>query len=340
MSCRVLAVFSTGLVLLLPRALPAQAPQAPPSQPVRTFDGHAGPPQYGSQPAQAGPVGGHPFAGPTQPVVAGPAAGQRVIRPPVMRHAPFQLTKEELGNLMAVLSAWEKKSSQVDLLRCRMEILEYDLTFPVYAPPPAAGQPRQVLPNHVWHGELKYQAPDKGWFEAQTENGAQQQKWIVDGKSVFQFNYQAKKVIRRDLPPELQGAGIGDGPLPFFFGAKADRLARRYFMRILTPAHLQAHQIWLEAYPRFQFDAANFRRATIILDAHTTMPAAVEIYSPSGNERSVYKFSGTQIGRNLLEKIFQQNIFQVDVPYGWEMVVNPGANGPRAASAKGPRTRR
>ncbi len=337
MSHRVPAVFLTGLMLLLARELEAQAPQtaaAPPGG--QGFQGSAGAAPYNPAvpPAHAGPPGGHPFSGPAQAVVPSASAGQRVIRPPVMRNAPFQLTREQFDSLMAVLAAWEKKSSQVDLLRCNMEILEYDLTFPIHGPPPGPGQPQQVHPNHLWNGELKYQAPDKGWFEAKTEKPVQQQKWIVDGKSVFQFNYEAKKVIRRDLPPELRGAGIGDGPLPFFFGAKADRLARRYFMRLVTPPHLVAHQTWIEAYPRFQFDAANFRRATIILDARTTMPAAVEIYSPSGNERSVYKFGGTQIGRNLLEQIFQQNIFQVDVPSGWQMVVNPVANGQRSAAAK------
>jgi TIGR03009 family protein len=343
MSRRVVTVSLTVLVAVIARPLPAQAPQPYSQPPGPGFQGPGGqfapPPDgqpYAAQPSGA-PGGAHPFAGPTQPVVPNTPASQRVIRPPVMHNAPFQLTKAEFDSLMAVLSGWERHSSQVDLLRCNMEILEYDLTFPIIVPT-APGKPKQVNPNHIWQGELKYQAPDKGWFEAKSDNAMQ--KWIVDGKSVYQFDYHASKVIRRDLPPELRGAGIGDGPLPFFFGAKADRLVKRYFMRLLTPANLRDRQVWIEAYPRFQFDAANFRRATIILDAQTVMPMALEIYSPTGNERSVYKFSGTQIGRNLLEKIFNQNIFQVDVPSGWQMVVNPGANPPRAAAAPTYGTRR
>jgi TIGR03009 family protein len=337
---RVFTVSLTALIALLARTLPAQAPPTyPPGGTQQAGTGYQQPGSQGAAPAGGqqnlsqppGPVGGaHPFSGPTHPIVPNTPAAQRVIRPPVMRNAPFQLSREQYDALMAVLAAWERNSGQVDLLRCGMEILEYDLTFPITVPT-APGKPRQVNPNHVWQGELKYQAPDKGWFEAHTDNA--RQKWIVDGQSVYQFDYQASKVIRRDLPPELRGAGIGDGPLPFFFGAKADRLVRRYFMRLVTPAGVQ-RQVWIEAYPRFQFDAANFRRATIILDGETILPMAVEIYSPSGNERSVHKFSNVQIGRNLLEKLFNQNIFQVDVPHGWQMVVNPGAAAPRAAAAQ------
>jgi TIGR03009 family protein len=250
-----------------------------------------------------------------------------------MRNAPFQLTKEQFQDLMAVLSGWEQHSSKIDLLRCHIEILEYDLTFPITVPATAPGQPQQIKPNHLWQGELKYQAPDKAWFEAQSTTA--KQKWIVDGKSVYQFDFAGQKVIRRDLPPELQGAGIGDGPLPFFFGAKANKLLHRYFMRLVTPQNVAEKQIWIEAYPRFQFDAANFRRATVILDRHAMLPSAVEIYSPSGNERSVHKFGGPQIGRNLLEKIFNQDLFRVSVPSGWQMVANPGANAPHTAAGKG-----
>jgi len=313
-------------VLLLALAV-AAASSLLAQQPAQNFGGSANAHPH-SPPASGPQTGSHPFSGPAHPIVPNTPAAQRVIRPPVMRNAPFQLTADEQHRLMAVLSGWERASAPIDLLRCQIEILEYDLTFPLKAPA-APGQPQQVRPNHVWQGELKYQAPDKGWFEAKCDNA--QQKWVVDGKSVFQFDFAGRKIVRRDLPPELRGAGIGDGPLPFFFGAKADKLARRYFMRLTTPAHLTDKQVWIEAYPRFQFDAGSFRRATVILDVQTAMPVAVEVYSPSGNERSVYKFINPQVGRNLLEKLFNQDLFQVTVPSGWQMVVNPGANGGQAA---------
>ena len=75
-----------------------------------------------------------------------------------------------------------------------------------------------------------------------------------------------KQLIERKLPPEMQGKAIADGPLPFVFGAKADQLKRRYWMRDITPEEDIGKRIWLEAVPKLQQDAANFQKATI--DSH------------------------------------------------------------------------
>ena len=84
--------------------------------------------------------------------------------------------------------------------------------------------------------------------------------WLCDGKSVFQYRPAQSKSRSTRLPRELQGKAIANSPLPFLFGAAAKDLRRRYFIRIITPLDVQ-DQIWLEAYPRNQQDAANFHHA-------------------------------------------------------------------------------
>ena len=74
----------------------------------------------------------------------------------------------------------------------------------------------------------------------------------------------------------MQGKAISDGPLPFVFGAKADTLRKRYFMRIITPPGV-TDQIWLESLPRYQADAANFSKVELILQARDLMPFAIQI---------------------------------------------------------------
>ncbi len=59
--------------------------------------------------------------------------------------------------------------------------------------------------------------------------------WTCNGKSIFQVDAKKKQIIEQPIPAELQGKSITDGPLPFVFGAKADTLRKRYFMRIVTP---------------------------------------------------------------------------------------------------------
>ena len=46
------------------------------------------------------------------------------------------------------------------------------------------------------------------------------------------------------MPPELQGKAIVDGPLPFLFGADAQKLKQRYYLRIITPRTRKAKSGW------------------------------------------------------------------------------------------------
>ena len=104
--------------------------------------------------------------------------------------------------------------------------------------------------------------------------------WLCDGKSIFEYNLTKKQLIERRITAEMQGKAIADGPLPFIFGAKADQLKRRYWMRDVTPKEELGKQIWLEAFPKFQQDAANFQRATVILNEADFLPIGLEIVLP------------------------------------------------------------
>ena len=89
--------------------------------------------------------------------------------------------------------------------------------------------------------------------------------------------------------PEMQGKSITDGPLPFVFGAKADILRKRYYMRIITPPSMAGEQIWLEAFPRMQKDAANFAWVEIILTKNDKLPVAIQIYNPGCDPKVEHK---------------------------------------------------
>ena len=63
------------------------------------------------------------------------------------------------------------------------------------------------------------------------------------------------------LPPELQGKAIVDGPLPFLFGAKAETIKARYWIRVLPETG--NGKFWLEAVPKSRQDVQNFK-----IDSH------------------------------------------------------------------------
>ena len=104
-----------------------------------------------------------------------------------------------------------------------------------------------------------------------------------------------KQVEEHRLPPELQGKAIANSPLPFLFGAEAQKLKQRYFIRIVTPPDVQ-DQIWLEAYPRFQQDAANFHHAQFVITTRGMSPFALMLVDPNGqrapHELSVLRHRG------------------------------------------------
>lgn len=237
-------------------------------------------------------------------------AAQAGQQPPA---PPFTLTKEEEAQLDAVLVAWQEHSSRVKTFRASFVRYEYDAVFGPRAENPQSGPP----PRFVDRGSIAFGAPDKGMYSIEKPRP---EYWICDGKSIFEYDYQKTRVTEHKLPPELQGKQITNGPLPFLFGAPADQLKQRYFLRLITPAAALGKEIWLQAVPRFQPDAANFRHAELILTADTMNPAALQIHQPGGNNRSAYVFRDVIVNDPL--GWLKGDPFRAITPLGWERVVD------------------
>jgi TIGR03009 family protein len=161
--------------------------------------------------------------------------------------------------------------------------------------------------------------------------------WVCNGASIYEFRHVEKQLRETKLPPEMQGKAISDGPLPFVFGAKAETLKKRYWMRIVTPPSVQG-QIWLEARPRFQADAANFSKVELMLQTANLMPAAIQIFKPGGQDRDVYQFDpATNIFDRGLDLI--RDFSKPATPFGYRYVLEdlqgqqpPGPATPPGAS--------
>ena len=122
----------------------------------------------------------------------------------------------------------------------------------------------------------------------------------------------------------MRGKGIADGPLPFLFGAEAEKLRNRYYLCIITPPDTKG-EIWLEGWPRFQQDKANFHHVQLILLAKGMVPSAMQIYSPNGQDRTVYKFDDVLI--NDPWRQLKGNPFIAHTPSGWTRIVERSAAG-------------
>ncbi len=263
----------------------------------------ARPPYRGTNPAR-----------PDQPVEprhptlhARPGAPQTRPAQPAAPQAPFVLDAQQQQHVDWVLKAWEQRSAQVKTFICKFVRREYDEVF---------GQGDE--PTHTDYGEIRYEAPDKGLFWVR-EPENRQERWVCDGDSVFEFNFVAKKLTEYELPPELRGKAIANSPLPFLFGATAESLRQRYFLRLITPSD-RPNEVWLQAYPKFREDAANFSRAELILAGREMTPFALQLYLPNGKTRLSYVFEDIRVNPTLTN-FLQRDPFRVSTPSGWERVV-------------------
>jgi TIGR03009 family protein len=232
-----------------------------------------------SQPAQQPPQ-----QPPQRVAVAAPASQQ-----------PAPLPPEQQAALDQLLAAWETRNAAVRTWACTFRKWEYN----AWSPADANGE-RLAFAEST--GELKYAAPDKGLFRVketkqwspearryEIRGGDTGEHWVCNGESIYEFRHSERQLRETKLPPEMRGKAISDGPLPFVFGAKADTLKKRYWMRIVTPPDVR-DQIWLEALPKHQLDAANFSKVELILQARDLMPFAIQMYKPAGQDRDVYQF--------------------------------------------------
>lgn len=254
--------------------------------------------------------------------------------------APFQLTPQQQAEVDQILAMWEKASNQIKTFKCDFERWDYD---PVFGP---GGD----VPMTKNTGEISYAQPDKGLYrineirrynpdaqewEVQSEEPGEH--WVCDGEAVYEFDGKKKQLIVRKLPAHLQGKAIADGPLPFLFGAEAAKLKARYFIRI---SEITPNQIWLEVFPRWQRDAADFQRVELILDRTEFLPTALRVHQPNGKNRTVYMFEAANAQvNNPLAKII--NFFRPPIaPLGWQKIIEEVPQAPPAAAPSNDQARR
>ena len=263
--------------------------------------------------------------------------------------------------LMEILNYWEFQATQVQRYRCKFWRHEYD---PIKLPhdPDIAAIASQ--------GTIQYAAPDKGLFHVEkvwdaamdtqkvtdpqtgverqvsrpaVKDGKQQwvqraevfdEHWICDGKSIFEMNGRNKQIIERRLPAEMQGKQITQGPLPFLFGAKAATMREQYWIRVTLPPP-KPGKFMLEAIPKRQAEAADFKEIRIVIDEKEFLPEALLLFHRGGG-RSNYEFQEREKNWNILpEKLnpFHQQFFAPKPPTGWKMVLEPFEPAPAANPA-------
>jgi hypothetical protein len=199
-------------------------------------------------------------------------------------------------------------------------------------------------------GVIKYKPPDQGMFRVTklkefdpnvkrapkapllTEVKENLEHWVCDGKAIHEFKPPADgrrgEHLIHVIPEEMRGEAIADGPVPFIFGAKADKLKARYWLREATPPEEKGQHVWLEVYPKFQHDAANFRRVKVVLKAADHSLHGLMIELPSGKQQSTFLFEDIVI--NDFFGGVKGDFDPPKTPRGWVPIIDPPAETPTA----------
>jgi TIGR03009 family protein len=328
--------------------------------PVLVASLHCSAEQAGAQQSQAPPYGAPPAAAANisgLQVAAAPQVPAAAMSPPpadapvapsaspvVPPGPPFQLTDVEQQFVVQVLQMWEAESTKINTFSSKFHRWEYDAVFG-----PGLDQP--LIKST---GTLSFSKPDKGSMKIEkisrwTKKNPQDQTpkpegdwqpqpdeigehWVCDGKAIYEFNHRDKQLVVRNIPAEMQGKDIVDGPLPFLFGAEAKKLMERYWIRSQAG---NAEEIFLEAYPRLQVDAANYDRVDVQLDRKTMQPRAIQVHLPGGQQRHVYMFPAgdTKVNASMLGGAWFKEIFSAPrKPLGWTKVEVDATPLPQAAN--------
>jgi len=303
----------------------------------------------------------------------GPNNGGQVIAEP-----PFPpLTPQEQQYIDQILTVWEEKTANIERFSSDFMRWEYDSQAPGVAElSKQLGQ--SDIPIAAGQGVIRFQKPDKGLFRTdeyakstgritanrQVELIKDNQNFgeyvICDGKNVWDYDRKEKICTRMELPPEMQGLGIMNSPLPFLFGVKAEEIKARYWVRAISPGMQDGKPVQdkyaVEAYPKYPVDAVNYHHVQIVLDRDQFLPVLMVLYMPEWNDkgssengvvieprdkRMVYQFSNRQSNANIFQKIseaiFQKEFIPTEPPADWkknEIPYLPPANSPPAGNGQ------
>ncbi len=300
-----IALASITVLVLVAELASGQAPPRP------------GDPRYAPAPPRASQPAGQAQAPPYQAAPPRAPTIERRVQP--RPTAPFTLTPQQQDQVDWVLTQWETQGKKVKTFECKVTQFKYLQGFGRTA---ADGR---AAPTYKDEGKIWYAAPDKGRFEI---HGERAEKWICDGEAVYQYNPKQKTVAKYVLPPQLRGETISQGPLPFLFGSTAGDLRRRYWIRLTQPPEGVEGQVWLQAFPKYQQDRAEFKSAEMILTMGEMRPIALLTVLPNDDKVS-YRFHDMKVNaRNVLD-FLSGDPFHASVPKGWKMVTE---HPPRAAS--------
>ncbi|MBM80168.1 MAG: hypothetical protein CMJ78_06190 [Planctomycetaceae bacterium] len=206
--------------------------------------------------------------------------------------------------LLKVLQKWEASSKKINSLEGEHERIVYDDVF--FTAKRSQGRFYYVAPDKGRIDLLGNRDVKAGTFTTIVDPKTKKEKrykvqsdrperWICNGKSIYQINETEKTIDQFEIPPEARGKNIINGPLPFLFGMPVKDTLDRFSMKLMGVD--QGGRFWIEAFPKWRQDAASYKSAQIILSNKTYLPSAVRLFDPAGTKTTTFIFNNIQVNK-------------------------------------------
>ena len=253
------------------------------------------------------------------------------------------ITKEHHQFIDQLLDYWQQSSQKVKQYQCEFVRYDYDTKFCNYRDP----ETNQLAAASIMTGEIRFASPDKASYETlqvfdfpgppskageplsqykQRNQSNSREKWICDGKAIFEFDFENKKLYETEIPPEMQGKGLVNSPIPFLFGASKEDILNRFWVQVVTPNNVQ-NEYWLEAVPKKIDDARNYNKLEIVISRNEFLPTMLHLYAPDYNPAEnnftsrLFEFKNRKVNASLAKvQNFFNRFVRPATPGGWERV--------------------
>ena len=257
----------------------------------------------------------------------------------------WPLQKAHQDFLDPVLDYWAFESSKIEHLQSSFIRWDYDPQFCAQR-----NADRHLYAYRTMRGIVKYSKPDKGMYEVTNiwrfgppkEGGTepeyqaitekeqleqQKEKWICDGAKIYAFNFMDKQLHEIALPPEMQGNGLANSPLPFLFGVQTAQLKQRYWIRPLVPPQGVKDQYWIEAWPKRREDAQQYKFVRVIIARKDFLPQSIQVFAPNYDEVTNPASMAIQFENrtknwkaSLQDLVNFRRFYEVQTPFGWKKI--------------------
>ena len=255
-----------------------------------------------------------------------------------------QLSQKHQSFIVDLLDHWQKTSDSVRQYQCEFKRYDYDTMYCNWRDP----NTNRLAAASIMTGEIRFAAPDKASYETLyvydfpgppkqegqpleqykvREGSDNREKWICDGKAIFEFDFQNKKLYETDIPVEMQGKGLVNSPIPFLFGASKENILSRYWIKTVTPEERTDVEYWLEAVPKKIDDARNYKKIELVLSREDFLPVMLQLYAPNYDPKEnnyssrVFEFENRKVNGALQSvQNFFNRFVRPQTPRDWERV--------------------